>query len=102
MTLEGVVFRVVKQDPAQVRLVWKGGDERPMRTFARVQAELSRNGMKATFLRNGGIFEPGGIPSGLLVEDRKLVQPVNPDGPVESNRYGAVFVVTEKVGSENS
>ena len=53
VTFEGVVFRVVKQDPTQVRLAWKGRDGQPMRTFARVEAELSRNGMKATVLMNG-------------------------------------------------
>lgn len=73
----GVAFRVVRLAPGQVQLVWKGADGQPLRTFERVQAHFQHQGKSVRFLMNGGIFEPGGIPSGLYAEGGKLLQPLN-------------------------
>ncbi len=73
----GVKFRVVKLDPARVSLVWKTPQGTPYRTFEQVQAAFAQQGKTVTFLTNAGIFEPGGIPSGLHIENQNTLRPIN-------------------------
>ncbi len=73
----GVKFRVVKLDPARVSLVWKNPEGEPFRTFDQVQAAFTKQGKTVTFITNAGIFEPGGIPSGLHVEKSQTLRPIN-------------------------
>lgn len=73
----GTKFRVVRLAPEQVTIVWKDKDGAPYRNFESVQAAFAKQDKKINFIMNGGIFEPGGIPSGLHVEDRKTLQPLN-------------------------
>ncbi len=77
ITHAGVKFRVVKLAPERVSLVWKNSAGIPYRNFGQVQASIAKQGKNATFLMNAGIFEPGGIPSGLHVENRKQLHPIN-------------------------
>ncbi len=70
-------FRVVTLSPEQVKLVWKGDDDRPLRSFEKVQAAFAKQGETVSFIMNAGIFEPGGIPSGLHVENRKTLHALN-------------------------
>lgn len=73
----GVKFRVVRLDPNQVQLVWNDETGQPYRTFDRVQAAFAKLGKTVKFITNAGIFEPGGIPSGLHVEDGGTLRPLN-------------------------
>lgn len=73
----GAEFRVVKLQPQQVSLVWRDAAGEPYRTFNQVQSRLGKAGTKVKFLMNAGIFEPGGIPSGLHVEEGKELRPLN-------------------------
>ena len=66
-----VKFRVVRLAPKQVQLVWNDASGQPYRSFDRVQAAFAKQGKTVKFLMNAGIFEPGGIPSGLHVEGGK-------------------------------
>lgn len=77
VTYTATRFRVVKLEPQQVGVVWKGADGQPYRTFDRVQARFTKEGKTVKFLMNAGIFEPGGIPSGLHVEEGKELRPIN-------------------------
>ncbi len=77
INLAGVKFRVVRLQPDQVDVAWKDADGAPYRTFDRVQAAFARQGKTVKFLMNGGIFEPGGIPSGLHIEGGKTLRPLN-------------------------
>jgi uncharacterized protein YigE (DUF2233 family) len=70
-------FRVVRANPEQVQTVWISPNGTPYRTFDQVQAAFSKQGKTVTFLVNAGIFEPGGIPSGLHVENRKTLHLLN-------------------------
>ena len=74
---EGVNFRVVRVAPARVQMRWKGENGEPMRAFGVVQDRLAKEGHEAAFLMNGGIFEPGGIPTGLYIEEGKELRPLN-------------------------
>jgi len=73
----GVRFEVVRLDPAALGLVWKGADGEPMRTFERVRAASEGRGRKLRLVMNAGIFEPGGVPSGLHVEEGRILHPLN-------------------------
>lgn len=70
-------FHLFRARPEEVSLWWKGTDGVPMRTFQAVEAHLRSLGKEPVLLMNGGIFEPGGIPSGLHIEDGKELLPVN-------------------------
>lgn len=73
----GTRYRIVRAAPEQVQLVWKNSSGFPYRTFDQVQAAFAKKGKTVTFLMNAGIFEPGGIPSGLHVENRKTLHLLN-------------------------
>ncbi len=73
----GVKFRVVRVEPERVRFVWKNEKGERYRSFDRVQAAFAAQKKTVRFLMNAGIFEPGGIPSGLHVEDRQTLHPLN-------------------------
>ncbi|GAA5124863.1 phosphodiester glycosidase family protein [Luteolibacter yonseiensis] len=73
----GVRFRVVRVPAARVQVVWKDEKGEPYRSFDKVQSAFSRKGQTVKFIMNAGIFEPGGIPSGLHVENQKTLHPLN-------------------------
>lgn len=73
----GANFKVVRAIPEDIQVVWKGLDGIPYRTFDRVQAAFSKQGKTVRFIMNAGIFEPGGIPTGLHVENRKTLHALN-------------------------
>lgn len=77
VTHAGVAFRVVKLDPGAIELVWKDPQGEAYRTFDRVQAGYAARGKKVKFLINAGIYEPGGVPSGLHHEAGKRLRPLN-------------------------
>lgn len=73
----GVGFRVVRIVPERVQVVWKNNKGEPYRSLDRVQAAFAAQGKTVAFLMNAGIFEPGGIPSGLHLENGKIARPLN-------------------------
>ena len=73
----GVKFRVVRVAPELVQVVWNDETGQPYRTFDRVQAAIAKQGKTVKFIMNAGIFEPGGIPSGLHIEGGKSLRPIN-------------------------
>ena len=73
----GTKFRVVRVAPERVQVVWQDGTGQPYRSFDRVQAAFAKQGKTVRFIMNAGIFEPGGIPSGLHTQDGKQLRPVN-------------------------
>ncbi len=84
--------------PRELSLHWKGGDGKPMRTFARLQEELAKDGKRPVFLMNAGIFEPGGIPPGLHVQDGVELLPLNLD-PGKGNFFlkpNGVFFIDDE------
>lgn len=77
VTFAGAIFRVVRLEPGRVQLVWKDREGNPYRSFERVQGDRKAKGETVRFLMNAGIFEPGGIPSGLHIENGKPLRPLN-------------------------
>ncbi len=73
----GARFRVARAEAGQVRVFWKDHADRPLRTFDQVRAALAQQGKSPALLMNGGIFEPGGIPTGLHIEEGRTLRPIN-------------------------
>ncbi len=75
--IDGVEYHLMTVDPQRIRIVWKGDDGKALRTFPEAAKYFESKGTPAQVLCNGGIFEPGGIPSGLMVQDGKQLKPIN-------------------------
>jgi uncharacterized protein YigE (DUF2233 family) len=75
--VDGVTYQILRAPADSVRIVWKDSEGRQLRTFPEAVRHLERNGATVDTLMNGGIFEPGGVPSGLLIQDGKQLTGVN-------------------------
>ena len=75
--IDGVEYHLMTVDPQRIRIVWKGDDGKPLRTFPEAVKYFEKKGIPAQVLCNGGIFEPGGIPSGLMVQEGKQLKAIN-------------------------
>jgi uncharacterized protein YigE (DUF2233 family) len=75
--IDGVTYHILRAPAAAVRVIWKDDGGTQLRTFPEVVAYLERGGAKVEMLMNGGIFEPGGVPSGLLIQSGRELRPVN-------------------------
>lgn len=73
----GITYHIVRAKPEQVRVLWLDGDGNKLHTLPAAGRFLRARGEKPTAIMNGGIFEPGHIPSGLLVQDGKTLRPIN-------------------------
>lgn len=73
----GVRYFIWKAKAETVRVVWKGAEAKQLRDFPAAKAYFMKQGEKPLMLMNGGIFEPGGVPSGLMVQDGKELLAVN-------------------------
>ena len=78
VTHAGSNFRIVRIDPNDLRAVWKNEAGEIYHTFDKVQTAIAAKGKTVRFLMNAGIYEPGGIPSGIHIEDNKELLPLNP------------------------
>ncbi len=98
VTRNGIRYRICTAGPEKIRIVWKDGDGKQLRDFPTAKKFLEAKGDKPLLLMNGGIFEPGQIPSGLLVQEAKQLLPVNRnDG--EGNFFlkpNGVFLISDK------
>ena len=96
--IDGVTYRILQVSPDRIQLLWKGDDDKPLRNFPAASKYLKAKGVEVETLMNGGIFEPGGIPSGLLVQDGKETNPVNRNKG-EGNFFlqpNGIFLISDK------
>ncbi len=70
-------YRTFTADPAEVHIFWLDPAGRRFGQLSQLQHFLTSKSYEIKMLTNGGIFEPGGIPSGLLITDGKEVHPIN-------------------------
>jgi uncharacterized protein YigE (DUF2233 family) len=75
--VDGVTYHILHAKPADVRVVWKDSQGRQIETFPQTTAYLTGLGDTPDTVMNGGIYEPGGIPSGLLIQDGRELHPLN-------------------------
>lgn len=96
--IDGVTYHILHARAESVRIVWKDQTGKPMRTFPAAAQHLASLGVEVDTMMNGGIFEPGGIPSGLLVQDGRETNPVNRN-PGEGNFFlmpNGIFLIGPK------
>jgi uncharacterized protein YigE (DUF2233 family) len=104
--VDGVAYQVVHAAPPSVRVLWQDKRGRQLRTFRSAAQYLQEEGCTTETLMNGGIFEPNGIPSGLLIQDGSELRPVNrksgdgnfflkPNGIFLLGTKGAAIIPTE-------
>jgi uncharacterized protein YigE (DUF2233 family) len=77
VTRDGVRYLVWRAKPEHVRIVWKDDAGGQLRDIPSVRKFLEAKNEKPLMLMNGGIFEPGGVPSGIMVQAGKELCPVN-------------------------
>lgn len=105
--IDGVTYHLVTCKASAVQIVWKNQQQQQMRTFSEVAKDFAARQVKLDLLMNGGIFEPGGIPSGLLIQQGKEWCPVNrnkgegnfflqPNGIFLIGSKGAAVIATEE------
>lgn len=91
----------VHPDTATVRLFWRDEAGDRFGTLGAVEAWAQANGYRLVAATNGGIFEPGFVPTGLYVEDGEILQPLNTD-PGEGNFFllpnGVFYLTPEGAG----
>ena len=74
-SFKGASYIVCSVDPTkdELRIYWRGGDDKPYRTFAALAADLEAKGKSLRFAMNGGMYHEDFRPVGLYIEDgRKL------------------------------
>lgn len=75
--INGVDYHVAIASPENIQILWKDQNGKKLETFSRARAFLEKQGREPLVLMNGGIFEPGRIPSGVLIQDGKELCPLN-------------------------
>lgn len=107
---QGTRYRTFTCAPDKVKLFWLDPTGKPFHQFSRLQEHLKSEGRKLRFIMNAGIFEEGGIPSGLLVVGGKIEHPLNtspgvgnfflqPNGVFYVDARGAHVVATSEYAS---
>jgi uncharacterized protein YigE (DUF2233 family) len=105
--IDGVTYHLLKAQPGDVRIIWKDSRDQQIRTFPEANGFLTGRGETPDTIMNGGIYEPGGIPSGLLIQDGRELRPVNrnpgkgnfflkPNGIFLIGSKGAAVIATEE------
>jgi uncharacterized protein YigE (DUF2233 family) len=72
-SFDGASFTVCAFDPRRddLRLFWKGADDRPYGSFAALADALKAKGQRLVFAMNAGMFAEDQSPVGLYIEDRR-------------------------------
>lgn len=73
----GTVFHTYVVSPSRIDLFWQDHSGKRYGQFSTLQKALAAESRQVEFMMNGGIFEEGGIPSGLLIIDHRIVHPLN-------------------------
>jgi uncharacterized protein YigE (DUF2233 family) len=111
VVIDGIAYQILRATPASVRILWKDKYGTQLSTFPAVARAVQAEGETVDTVMNGGIFELGGVPSGLLVQDGKELRPVNrnhgdgnfflkPNGILLIGSKGAEIVATEEYPPE--
>lgn len=96
-TINGTNYDYVIADLESINIVYEDELGEAIRTFQRLESYCKKHEIDCFAVMNGGIFEPGGKPTGLLVQDKELISPLNlNDG--KGNFYlkpNGVFYITK-------
>jgi len=78
-SFRGASYIVCSFNPAKadLRIVWRGADGRPYRTFGALAAALQAGGKSLRFAMNGGMYERDLSPVGLYIENGNALTRAN-------------------------
>ena len=78
-SFKGASYIVCSFDPTRddVRMYWRGDDEKPYRTFAALSADLEGKGKSLRFAMNGGMYQADFRPVGLYIENGRELTRAN-------------------------
>ena len=78
-SFRGASYIVCSFDPskADLRIVWRGRDGNPFRTFGALAADLKTEGRSLQFAMNGGMYEEDLSPVGLHIENGRALSQAN-------------------------
>jgi uncharacterized protein YigE (DUF2233 family) len=78
-SFEGAAYITCSFDPAKqdLRLFWRGTDERPYLTFSALARDLKSKGKSLQFAMNGGMYQDDFQPVGLYVENGRELTRAN-------------------------
>jgi uncharacterized protein YigE (DUF2233 family) len=96
--IDEVTYHVLTAPVASIKIIWKDDAGKQLRTIPEVTQFYQSKNITIDTLMNGGIFEPGGIPSGLLIQEGKELHPVNRN-PGEGNFFlqpNGIFLIHDK------
>lgn len=105
--IDGMTYHILAAPASSIKIVWKDDAGKALRTFPEVARWMESKKIAVDTIMNGGIFEPGGIPSGLLIQGGKELNPVNrnrgegnfflqPNGIFLIHQGGAAVIRTEE------
>lgn len=105
-SFEGVDYRILRlTQPNQLEVFWKNEAGTAYATFPKLEAALNAKGRQLTFAMNGGIYEGDLTPTGLHIENGKVLnrldtkpRPKMPKGQPVPNFWltpNGVFYVTK-------
>ncbi|MDB4725002.1 phosphodiester glycosidase family protein [Akkermansiaceae bacterium] len=77
VVFKGTTFRIVRAAPEKVRIALKDEKGKFLHSLRAAKRHFEKEGEKVTVIMNGGIYEPGLVPSGLYVENGKVLYPLN-------------------------
>lgn len=75
--IDGITYHILSAPASSIKIIWKDDAGKQLRTIPEVARFYQSKNIAIDTLMNGGIFEPGGIPSGLLIQEGKELRPVN-------------------------
>jgi uncharacterized protein YigE (DUF2233 family) len=78
-SFEGAAYIACRFDPAKqdLRLFWRGADEKPYLTFAALARDHKSKGKSLQFAMNGGMYQDDFQPVGLYVENGRELMRAN-------------------------
>ena len=78
-SFDGAKFTACTFDPRRddIRLFWKGADDRPFGTFSALAKALESDGLRLRFAMNAGMFAENQSPVGLYIENRRKLHGVD-------------------------
>jgi len=76
-TVNKTTYETYMVDPSRVDLYWSDPAGRPFRQLGALHRHLGAAGRRVRFMMNAGIFEQGGIPSGLCLIEGKTLRHLN-------------------------
>lgn len=112
-TVNGITYHILRTAPDTIRILWKNAQGKQLNTIPDAARDLTQQGLKVDTIMNGGIFEPGGIPSGLLIQEGHELRSVNrkdgkgnfflkPNGIFLISTQGAAVIQTDEYPLKNT